>query len=55
MELTCKAQITRWMALQVNLQFLFNPAVHPHSGSRETATILGVRAEISFWNWIEPT
>ncbi len=47
-ELTYKAQITRWMALQADVQFLFNAAVNPSSGSRETATVLGLRAEINF-------
>jgi porin len=48
LELTYKAQVTRWMTLQADLQFLFNPAVNPSSGTRETATVLGVRAEVSF-------
>lgn len=47
LELTYKAQVTRWMALQADVQFLFNPAVNPGSGSRETATVLGLRAEIT--------
>ena len=47
-ELTYKAQMTRWLALQADLQFLFNPAVNPSSGTRETATILGLRAEMAF-------
>ena len=47
-ELTYKAQITRWFALQADVQFLFNPAVHPDSGSRETPTVLGLRAEVAF-------
>jgi porin len=48
LELTYKAQITRWMSLQADAQWLFNPAVNPSTGSRETATVLGVRAEITF-------
>lgn len=48
LELTYRAQVTRWMALQADVQFLFNPAVDPESGRRETATILGLRAELSF-------
>jgi porin len=48
LELTYRAQVTRWMALQADLQFLFNPAVNASAGARETATVLGLRAEISF-------
>ncbi len=48
LELTYKAQVTRWMALQADVQFLFNPAVNPGSGSRETATVLGLSAAIDF-------
>lgn len=47
-ELTYKAQLTRWLAMQADVQFLFNPAVNPSSNSRETATVLGLRAEITF-------
>ena len=47
-ELTYKAQVTRWLAMQADVQFLFNPAVNPRSNSRETATVLGLRAEITF-------
>ena len=47
-ELTYKAQITRWMALQADMQFLLNPAINPDSGQRETALILGLRAEVTF-------
>jgi porin len=48
LELTYRAQVSRWLALQADLQLLFNPAVNPDSGSRETATVLGLRAEINF-------
>jgi porin len=48
LEVTYKAQVTPWMALQADLQFLFDPAVNPQSGDRETATVLGLRAEIAF-------
>jgi porin len=48
LELTYRAQITRWLALQADTQFLFNPAVNPNSGRRETASVLGLRAEITF-------
>jgi porin len=48
LELTYKAQITRWMILQADAQFLFNPAVNPESGTRETATVLGLSAQITF-------
>ena len=48
LELTCKAQVTRWLALQADAQFLFHPAVNANSGLRETATILGLRAVINF-------
>lgn len=39
---------TRWMLLQGDLQFLFNPAMNPRLGQRETATVLGLRTVISF-------
>jgi porin len=48
LELTYQAQVTRWMAPQADLQFLFNPAVNPSSGTRETAVILGLRAVARF-------
>jgi porin len=48
LEMTYKAQVTRWMALQGDLQFLFNPAVNPSSGTRDTAAVLGLRATIKF-------
>jgi carbohydrate-selective porin OprB len=48
LEFLYRAQTTRWLALTADLQFLFNPAVNPESGSRETATVLGLRAEIEF-------
>ena len=40
--------LTRWMTMQADMQFLFNPAVNPGAGSRETATIFGLRAQITF-------
>jgi porin len=46
LELVYRAQINQWLALNADLQFLFNPAVNPDSGARETATVLGFRAEI---------
>ena len=48
LELTYKAQITRWMTMQADMQFLFNPAANPGAGSRETAIVLGLRAQITF-------
>jgi porin len=48
LELTYRAQLTRWFALQADAQLLFNPAIDPASGSRETATVLGMRANITF-------
>jgi len=47
-ELAYKAQITRWLSLQADVQWLFNPALSPLSGSRETATVIGMRAQLSF-------
>lgn len=47
-EFTYKAQVTRWMALQADLQLVFNPAINPRSGNRETATVLGLRAQFTF-------
>lgn len=43
-----KAQITRCFSLSANVQFLFNPAVSPDSGKRETATVLGLRGQLQF-------
>lgn len=34
--------------MQADVQLLFNPAVNSSSNSRETATVLGLRAEITF-------
>lgn len=48
LELTYRAQVTRWLALQADAQLLFNPATNPDSGSRETAVVLGLRAQVSF-------
>jgi porin len=48
LELTYKAQATRWMALQADAQFLFNPSTNPESGQRETAVVVGMGAEINF-------
>lgn len=47
-EFTYLAPITRWMSLQADAQILFNPALNSESGSRETAVILGLRAQIRF-------
>lgn len=47
-EVAYKAQITRWFSLQTDVQLLFNPAVSASSGSRETATVVGLRAHLSF-------
>lgn len=43
-----QAQVTRWLALQADVQILFNPAANPGAGYRETATVLGLRTTISF-------
>jgi porin len=48
LELTYRAQLARWLALQADVQFLFHPAVNLDSSERETATVLGLRAEIEF-------
>lgn len=48
LELTYRAQLTRWFSIQADTQLLFNPAVSPKSGSRETAVVLGLRAQIAF-------
>jgi porin len=48
LELTYLAKITRWMHLQGDLQFLFNPQASSSPAGRETATLLGVRAEVRF-------
>jgi porin len=47
LELTYKAQVTRGFSLQADVQFLFDPARNA-SGSRSTATVLGLRAALSF-------
>lgn len=48
LELTYQAEINRWLTMQADAQFLFNPAVNPNSNSRQTATVLGLRAVINF-------
>ena len=48
LELTYRAQLTRWLSIQADTQLLFNPAVSPKSGSRETAVVLGLGAQIAF-------
>jgi porin len=47
-EVTYRAQITPWFALQPDMQVIFNPEINPNSGVRETALIFGVRGEITF-------
>ncbi|HYG33209.1 MAG TPA: carbohydrate porin, partial [Clostridia bacterium] len=47
-ELTYSAQVTSWMSLQGDVQFLLNPAKNPNSGTRETAVVVGLRAKIDF-------
>lgn len=46
--LAYKANITPWFSVQADVQFLFDPAVSPKSGTRETATVLGMRAQVTF-------
>jgi porin len=48
LELTYQARVTHWLTLQADAQFLFNPSVNPDSGTREIATVLGLRTQISF-------
>jgi porin len=48
LEFTYRAQLTRWMVLQADVQLLFNPGLNPDSSSRETAAVLGLRVEVSF-------
>ena len=48
LEFTYKAQMTRWFTLQADTQILFNPAVNPNSGTRETAVVFGMRAVVTF-------
>jgi porin len=48
LELTYQAHVVRGFTLQADLQFLFHPAVNPESGERETAIVLGLRAEVRF-------
>ncbi|HWI56008.1 MAG TPA: carbohydrate porin, partial [Bacillota bacterium] len=48
LEIAYKAQLARGLSLQADMQFLFNPAVRPDSGTRVTATVLGLRARIVF-------
>lgn len=38
----------RSLTMLADVQFLFNPADDPGSGSRETATVLGLHAQIIF-------
>lgn len=46
LELTYRAQATRWLALQADVQFLFNSV--DGAGSTGTATVLGLRAVLTF-------
>ncbi len=48
LELTYKAQITQWFTLQADAQILFNPLANPATNSRQTAFVIGLRAEIGF-------
>jgi porin len=48
LEFTYLAPITRWMSLQADAQLLFNPAAKPDNGKRETAVLLGLRAQVIF-------
>lgn len=45
LELTYRAQVTSWLALQPDLQVVFNPDTEP---DRPGATLVGVRGEIGF-------
>ncbi|MDE3084013.1 MAG: carbohydrate porin [Verrucomicrobiota bacterium] len=47
-EFTYKAKLTRWFTIQADMQFLFHLAPNPRSGTRETATVLGLRTVITF-------
>jgi carbohydrate-selective porin OprB len=47
-ELTYRAQMAAWFALQADAQFVFNPAFSVGPGSHDTAAIIGLRAEVSF-------
>jgi porin len=44
-ELSYRAQITPWLALQPDLQYIVNPGF---DGSVDDALAIGVRAEIAF-------
>ena len=44
LELTYRTQITPWLALQPNLQYVINPNTNPQRGN---ATVLGVRFELA--------
>jgi porin len=48
LELTYRAQLTPWWALQADAQWLFEPARDADSGRRETATVVGLRTEFAF-------
>ena len=48
LELTYSAQATRWLTLQADAQFLFNPVAVSNSSSGETAVVLGLRAVFKF-------
>ncbi len=48
LEVTYRAQVTPWFAVQPDVQFLFNPQVNRVSGTRETATVVGLRGEVRF-------
>jgi len=47
-EVTYRAQITTWLALQGDVQWLLNPAFSETSGGSDHATVVGLRAELTF-------
>lgn len=48
LELTYRAQLTSWWAVQADAQWLFDPARNTDSSARETATVVGLRTELAF-------
>ncbi len=47
-ELTYRAAVTHWLALQADFQLLLNPLANPDPDRHDPAAVLGLHAEITF-------
>ncbi len=51
MELTYQAQVTPWLSVQPDVQYIFNPSggvLNPNGATRRDALVLGLRSALSF-------